>query len=84
MRVRINYGDDGAISWRVFSFKGKARFLTTTPKNQFTNPGPDRINRNQRFSRGLEVFVQTLNDQQLSTLERFIFHCRNYGPDHSS
>ena len=69
MFFRINYPNDRAIRRRVFSLERKARFLSPAPENQFANTGARGINRDQRFSLGLQILVKGLNYEQLTILK---------------
>jgi len=70
-RVRrgIDDADDCAIGRRIFSLEGEAGFLAPAPKNQFTNTRADRVDSYERFSRGLEILVQRLDNKQLSSVK---------------
>jgi hypothetical protein len=72
VRIGIDNANDGAVGWRVFPFERKAGFFTAAPKNQLANSSADRVNRYQRFSVRLQIFIQGLHDQKFATLKRFV------------
>ncbi len=78
MFVRIYNPNDRAIRRRVFPLERKTRFLSPTPKNQFTYACAGGIYRDQRFALWRQIFVERLDDEQLAALERVVLNsCDN-------
>ena len=84
MSIRIHDADNRAIRRRVFSFERKTRFLAATPKDQFADSRSNRINGNEWLARRLEVFIQGLDNQQLSSLKRLVLNCGHDCSDDAS
>ncbi len=68
MLIRINNPDDGAIGGRIFTLKGKARFLSTAPKDQLTYSCAHGIYCDQRFSLWAKILIKRLDNQKLAPL----------------
>lgn len=81
MSVGIDYSNDRAIRGRVFSFERKTGFLPAAPKHQLANARTNRIDRHQRLSIWLKIFIQGLHDQKFAPFERFVFDSGYQGAD---
>jgi len=84
MPLRIDDADDRTISRRIFSLEGKAGFFPAAPENQLAHSSSNRVNRHHRLARGLEIFVQSLYDEQFAPFQGFILDSRHYGANDSS
>jgi hypothetical protein len=81
MRIGIDNANNGAVGGRVFPFKRKAGFFAPAPKNQLANSSANRVNRYQRFSVRLQIFIQRLHDQKFATFKRFVLDGCYYSAD---
>ena len=83
MSLRVNDSDNGTIRRRVFAFERKARFLSSTPENEFTDAGTSRIDRHHRLPLRLEVLIEGLNNQELAILEGIVLDGRDNCANHA-
>src|SRR2546423_1298019 len=73
MLIRINDSDNRTIGRRVLTFERKARFLSAAPENEFADAGAGCVDRHHWLALRRKIFVERLNDQQLTILGGIAF-----------
>src|SRR5262245_33302610 len=76
MRFRIDDSDNRAVGRNLTPLKWEAGFLSSTPENQITGSGADRIDSHQRLPGRPQLLVENLNQKQLTPDKRVVFNRR--------
>jgi hypothetical protein len=69
MCVRVDYSDDGAVSWSIFTFEWETCFLAATPKHKFPDTCSYRIDCDHRLPDWLKILIERLHNHQFSPVK---------------
>jgi hypothetical protein len=84
VRIGIDYPDYRTIGRSFVAFEWERCFLSPAPKYKFADTGTYSVESDHRLSFFVQVCVERLNEQDLSTFKRFILDSRDYRANDAS